>query len=335
MPQISIIIPVYNVEKYLRRCLDSVLAQTFTGYECILVDDDSPDTCPKICDEYAEKDGRFRVIHKKQNEGLPKARKSGLDKAAAEFVIHVDSDDWLEPGALELLYNKQQETGADIVMGDIRIFYPFKTKTRHFPAIKEDTDILVYYFLYNCVFIWGKLYKKKLFDNYILPEMNLGEDIVVTCQLFYKTSKGKFQTSGNIVYNYDCCTKGMSSNTHIRVNHYSEYPSIKIRLWAENYLGNLPLNENEKAAFQCYMIRNGINPYLKHTINVPKSEIQFFYQKYFQNCIYISKIRISDRLILPIFKKSMIAGKLYIIALNLGLHIVKRILTVFHRCFSI
>jgi glycosyltransferase involved in cell wall biosynthesis len=106
MSAISIIIPVYNVELYLRRCLDSILAQTFGDFECILVDDGSPDNCPAICDEYVKKDNQFRVIHKKQNEGLPKARKSGLNIAVSEFVIHLDSDDWLEPNALELLYNK-------------------------------------------------------------------------------------------------------------------------------------------------------------------------------------------------------------------------------------
>jgi glycosyltransferase involved in cell wall biosynthesis len=144
MSLISIIVPVYNVEPYIRRCLDSVLAQTFTDYECILVDDGSPDNCPQICDEYAGKDSRFRVIHKKQNEGLPKARWSGLDIAGAEFVFHLDSDDWLEPNALELLYKKQRDTDADIVMGGFRSIFERYAVNAFYPPVNKYDAPLVY-----------------------------------------------------------------------------------------------------------------------------------------------------------------------------------------------
>ncbi len=94
-PKISCIVPVYNVEKYLHRCIDSILAQTFTDFELILVDDGSPDGCPAICDEYAEKDGRVRVIHQ-ANAGVSAARNAGLDAARGEWITFVDSDDWVE-----------------------------------------------------------------------------------------------------------------------------------------------------------------------------------------------------------------------------------------------
>ncbi|GHT96107.1 hypothetical protein FACS1894141_5880 [Spirochaetia bacterium] len=94
MPLISIIVPIYNVEKYLRCCLDSVLAQTFTDYECILVDDGSPDNCPAICDEYAVKDKRFKVTHK-ENGGLSDARNAGIQTAVGEYIVLLDSDDFL------------------------------------------------------------------------------------------------------------------------------------------------------------------------------------------------------------------------------------------------
>jgi glycosyltransferase involved in cell wall biosynthesis len=93
-PKVSIIIPVYNVEKYLRECLDSVIAQTFTDWECILVDDGSKDTSPVICDEYAKRDNRFRVIHK-GNGGASLARNIGIDNAHGDWITFVDSDDWL------------------------------------------------------------------------------------------------------------------------------------------------------------------------------------------------------------------------------------------------
>ena len=95
MPKISIIVPVYKVEKYLNRCLDSIIAQTYTDWECILIDDGSPDNSGKICDEYAEKNSRFVVIHQ-ENTGSAEARNIALKNANGEYIICVDSDDWVE-----------------------------------------------------------------------------------------------------------------------------------------------------------------------------------------------------------------------------------------------
>jgi glycosyltransferase involved in cell wall biosynthesis len=115
MPLISIIVPIYNVENYLHQCLDSVLAQTFTSYECILVDDGSPDKCPAICDEYAAKDTRFSVIHK-ENGGLSDARNVGIQAAIGEYIVLLDSDDlFADNDALQNLYNVIQETKAPVV----------------------------------------------------------------------------------------------------------------------------------------------------------------------------------------------------------------------------
>lgn len=114
MPQISIIVPVYKVEQYLHKCLDSILAQTFTDWECILIDDGSPDSSGAICDEYAQQDSRFRVIHQ-ENKGSAGARNTGLQMAQGIYLICVDSDDWVEPDYLECLYNEAKRTGADVV----------------------------------------------------------------------------------------------------------------------------------------------------------------------------------------------------------------------------
>ena len=114
MPKISVIVPVYNVEKYLRRCVDSILSQTFTDFELILVDDGSPDGCPGICEDYREKDTRVRVIHK-ENGGLSSARNAGLDAARGEWIYFCDSDDYIEDNLLERCVEVQNETGADFV----------------------------------------------------------------------------------------------------------------------------------------------------------------------------------------------------------------------------
>ena len=113
-PKISIIVPVYKVEKYLNRCLDSIVAQTFSDWECILIDDGSPDNSGKICDEYAKKDDRFVVIHQK-NSGVSVARNIGLNNACGEWIGFVDSDDWIEKDTYETALKYAREKKADVV----------------------------------------------------------------------------------------------------------------------------------------------------------------------------------------------------------------------------
>lgn len=120
MCQISVIVPVYNVEKYLNRCVDSILAQTFTDFELILVDDGSPDRCGKICDEYAAKDGRIKVVHQK-NAGVSAARNAGLQIAKGDYVTFVDSDDYCGKDFLQELVDVSKSTGADWVQSGYKI----------------------------------------------------------------------------------------------------------------------------------------------------------------------------------------------------------------------
>jgi glycosyltransferase involved in cell wall biosynthesis len=119
MPIISIIVPIYNVEKYLHRCIDSILAQTFTDFECILIDDGSPDNCPAICDEYAAKDSRIVVIHQK-NAGVSAARNAGLNIARGEWIGFVDSDDWCDTGMFQFLHENAVKHNADVSICGIK-----------------------------------------------------------------------------------------------------------------------------------------------------------------------------------------------------------------------
>lgn len=118
MIPISVIVPIYNMEKLMRKCLDSILAQTFTDYECLLIDDGSKDGSPAICDEYAAKDSRFKAFHK-PNGGLSDARNFGLAHAIGEYTIFFDPDDWVDKECLKEMYAKAVETNADMVMCDI------------------------------------------------------------------------------------------------------------------------------------------------------------------------------------------------------------------------
>lgn len=122
LPKVSIIVPIYNVEKYLDRCMDSLLNQTLKDIEIIMVDDGSPDRCPQMCDEYAKQDGRIRVIHKK-NAGLGYARNSGLEVATGEYVAFVDSDDYVDTSMYEKLYNQAKASKSDAVFCGLRREY--------------------------------------------------------------------------------------------------------------------------------------------------------------------------------------------------------------------
>lgn len=130
LPAISVIVPVYKAEKYLRHCIESLLAQTFTDFEVLLIDDGSPDRSGEICDEYAAKDNRVKVIHK-ENGGVSSARQCGIDNALGEYTIHADPDDWVDETMLEELYRKAKEEEADMVICDFYI------------SRKGEADVLV------------------------------------------------------------------------------------------------------------------------------------------------------------------------------------------------
>ena len=165
---ISIIVPIYNIEKFLPCCIDSILAQTFTEWELILVDDGSKDTCGSICDEYATKDRRIRVIHK-PNGGLTSARNAGLAMASGEWVMHLDGDDWIEPEMLELLLRKGEETGADIVMGDFLFAFPDRDVPNRLPDWDNNkTASLNRYITSVWTCVWGGIHRRSLYEEHQL-----------------------------------------------------------------------------------------------------------------------------------------------------------------------
>lgn len=167
MPKISIIVPVYNVENYLEKCLDSLVNQTLTDIEIILVDDGSTDNSSKILDSYRNIYNNIQVISKK-NGGMSDARNVGLTHATGEYISFVDSDDYIEKDMLEKLYTKAKEKDYDIVFCNINIVYPDKTILRK-AELQEDTPILTLedkkQLLLNCYpVVWNKIYKKSFLD---------------------------------------------------------------------------------------------------------------------------------------------------------------------------
>lgn len=164
-PKVSVIVPVYKAEAYLHRCVDSLLAQTFTDFEVLLIDDGSPDNSGVICDEYAKKDSRVRVLHK-ENGGVSSARQCGIDNALGEYTIHADPDDWVEPTMLEELYAKAKEEDADMVICD---FYVENKTRRDYvkqqPSSLDSETVLKELFQQLHGSCWNKLVKRACYNN--------------------------------------------------------------------------------------------------------------------------------------------------------------------------
>ena len=179
-PEISIIVPVYQVEKYLSECIDSILAQTFTDFELILVDDGSPDNCPALCDAAAKRDSRVRVIHK-QNGGVSTARNAGLDAAQGNWIAFVDSDDTVEPEYLEKMHKAVLETGADFAICSSQcIDETGKTlaggEHRLLNEFLPQEEVLRRMVVSDFQVPWNKLYRRKQLENLRYPENKAFED---------------------------------------------------------------------------------------------------------------------------------------------------------------
>lgn len=185
MPRISVVVPVYKVERYLQKCVDSILSQTYKDFELILVDDGSPDNCPAICDEYAAKDKCVHVIHQK-NGGLSAARNAGIDWAFAnsdsEWITFIDSDDWVHPDMINCLYSSALANAHNLTVCAF-----FETNNHEeFKHIDSCNHLVLTpeeFFLtkrVNAIVAWGKLYKKTLFKDIRYPVGKIHEDEFVT-----------------------------------------------------------------------------------------------------------------------------------------------------------
>lgn len=190
LPLISIIVPVYNVKNYLEKCLQSICGQTYKNLEIILIDDGSSDGSGELCDLFAQRDGRIKVIHQ-TNAGQSAARNRGLAVAQGEFLGFVDSDDWIEPDMYEFLYCLLKENEADISIcshcrdkdgGSVVKYASGKqfvfTRDEGIRALAVDKHIRNY--------VWDKLYKRCLFSDIAFPLNRIFEDIAISYQVFYK-----------------------------------------------------------------------------------------------------------------------------------------------------
>lgn len=223
MPKISIIIPVYKVEKYLDRCINSIVAQTFTDFELILVDDGSPDQSPQICDKWAEKDSRIKVIHKK-NEGAAIARNVGIDwtfiNSDSEWLSFVDSDDWILPQTLETLFNTAQSTNTNISICN----YTKADDDTILPE-QQSVDSEIWnpeeFFVQRrniATLIVGKLYRKSCFVGERYTPGKIIDDEYIVYRLLFKEKSVSFVESQLYIY-YQNPTSTMHNLSFIHAKH--------------------------------------------------------------------------------------------------------------------
>lgn len=245
-PCISVIVPVYKAEEYLYRCVNSLLGQTFSDFEVILVDDGSPDNSGAICDEYALKDKRVRVIHQ-PNAGVSMARQKGLDNARGEYVIHADPDDWVEPDMLKELYAKAKEEDADMVICDFYGHYGKKVvyECQQPSALDHDT-VLCELFQQLHGSCWNKLVRRACYNKFKINfpvGVSFCEDLLINSTLLRHNIKVAYLP--NAFYHYDCC---INSNSLVRKKTYATFEKDKrLILLFEKALSGSVVGEKAKS----------------------------------------------------------------------------------------
>ncbi len=309
----SVIVPIYNIEKYIKRCIDSVLSQSFTDFELILVDDGSPDNCGVICDEYAKKYQRIQVIHK-ANGGLVSARQAGIKVAKGDYVFHLDGDDAILPDALENAYKIIKDTNADIVsfsykcsinekigetvcdLVDEGLYHKSEIEQHIFPKLLSDK-----YMNHIFYFLWGKAIRRELATKHqqnVNPAISLGEDLscIVPCFLEAET----VYMSKKAIYLYTI--RNDSISTDFKTHQISQIADVIRGLRELNIEKPKDFDEqiSRYSCFMCFAILaaaaegNHFNSArkLKELIlgSLHKEEIK---KAYFENVTFKSRIAIS------------------------------------------
>lgn len=206
MPVISIIVPVYNAERYINRCIDSILSQTFADFELLLIDDGSTDQSSAICDEYALRDSRVRVFHK-ENGGVSSARNLGLDHAQGDFVGWVDSDDYIDPDMYRILYNSLQINNADIVYCNLYMDYGAQKELYKLTqSYKDKHSMLVGWIAEPWTICCTSLIKRNLYEDNCLrypSDFNFCEDFWMSLEL--RLNAKQVVSLDNALYFYNRC----------------------------------------------------------------------------------------------------------------------------------
>lgn len=272
-PLISVLVPIYKIDRYLGICIESLLNQTYKNLEIILVDDGSPDRCPEICDLYASKDSRIKVIHK-PNGGLVSARKAGLQAAKGEYIGYVDGDDWVGPGFYHSLFCSLSESDADIAIAGFSrdLFSSTKNILNAIPSgVYEGTaldDIKkkmisegAFYRHGITTYLWNKLFKREVVEPYQMAmddRITVGEDAATTYPAIMASKK--IVITDNCAYHYrqreDSMLKTATNhnNEYLKVMYLYDYMKRTLAGWSDDYQ---LLRQTDDLVLSTYIIRSG------------------------------------------------------------------------------
>lgn len=272
-PLISVLVPIYKIDRYLGICIESLLNQTYKNLEIILVDDGSPDRCPEICDLYASKDERIKVIHKK-NGGLVSARKAGLKAASGKYIGYVDGDDWVGPGFYHSLYSSIKESDADIAIAGFSrdLFSSTKNILNAIPSGIYEGKALelvkkkmiadgVFYRHGITTYLWNKLFKREIIEQYQMEmdeRITIGEDAATTYPAIMASKR--IVITDNCAYHYrqreDSMLKTATNhdNEYLKVMYLHDYMKESLKEWSDQY--DL-LRQTEDLILSTFIIRSG------------------------------------------------------------------------------
>lgn len=307
--KISVIVPVYKVENYIRQCVDSILAQSYTDLEILLVDDGSPDHCGEICDQYVQKDNRIKVIHK-HNGGLSSARNAALDVATGEYILCVDSDDYIHPDMVRRMYTSMQENHSDIIVcghyvqrqDKLSIEDPFWDRVISFDREKALEELISDSVIRS--YAWGKLYRSSLFQGVRYPDGRNYEDIATTYLLFDKAVK--ITRIPDLLYYYQMREDSISYNNSTVAWHKGCHASVLGQEERQEYLkkrGYVKLAEAAMAKLVPYLysdIRSGYEAEASEDVESTKEYLQIHRVEICENHLVSEK----DKRLISIYLKN-------------------------------
>ncbi len=303
--KISIIVPVYKVEQYINECINSVIRQTYKNIEIILVDDGSPDKCPNICDDFAKKDKRIKVIHQK-NKGLSGARNTGIKISTGKYICFVDSDDFIADDYVEFLYNNLIYNNVDISMCGFVDYYSESKKVcklvKNIKKIykKEEAQIYLNILGYFDVASWNKLYKRELFDNIKFPIDKTCEDWRIMFKIIDKAEKIYYDST--VKYYYRKRENSITTSKNIRLDAIEAALSA-IEFYKKNQYTKVLPYAYQSLMISClgtlnHMISNNDYFYLEKIMSIVKNNKRFVSLKKIK---FVKKIQLFIFMHVPIF----------------------------------
>lgn len=297
-PVISIIVPVYNAEKYIRRCVNSILTQTFVDFEVLLIDDGSVDDSGRICDEYAIKDSRVRVFHQ-NNQGVSTARNVGLENCTGNWVSFIDADDYISPDFFDCDYSN----AVDVIQKSYSIIYEEKNLIVQKPVrsniIKSKKEFLFFYVRNRTNALWDKIIRRDLIGNRRFDTtVKVGEDFLFFLSLIKDVTKYSFNDLGCYFYNI----RSGSAMDNVNRN-YSD--RVKIMIQNINHINSILNQDTETNLRYSIIYQTYINVLYNYKKHLTLSDINLV-KRYFQEMSYSRLYYVSNSIRIKLFLKKIL-----------------------------